>query len=296
MRNLLFFAFILVLNSVANAQDLSIELTVTWRTCAGVPIIVKDERICKLPALVITYKNLSQRKIYFRGLTQPGARFIEFPEEFVLPSALENWIKLLPNRKKSVDTVAIGPIMSGGYRLMWEGVRVKNNEISKPNTIDPFNYSISNLQYAFQIQAALDKANSGKKLDFFEDCCKQGIDLVTALKLYYESDLERNHDLEFTERDIYPAMSESVLSEFLFLKEGEVHIDTLDLSAFWMLGGTFDFSVRSPVIESYLLGDPVLDSKTERWVYKKLNLPVRVLGHELFSGKFLTNSVKVVIE
>ena len=86
--------------------------------------------------------------------------------------------------------------------------------------------------------------------------------------------------------------SDFVKNQFVFLKHGEIHIDTYNLIGFKLVEGCFTFLIAKDEIENHVIGIQT-DSISSQIMYPKLELPAIVGEYQLYSGAFNTNKVTV---
>ena len=83
---------------------------------------------------------------------------------------------------------------------------------------------------------------------------------------------------------------------FIFLKKGKAFTEHYNLIAFCVLGGNFEFGIHTVYFYDCIYGDASWNEDLKRWVLKKMALPKHLNGYNLYSGLFLTNTVKLKIK
>jgi hypothetical protein len=110
--------------------------------------------------------------------------------------------------------------------------------------------------------------------------CVNNSDLIQECKLY------------FSITDISPAnILNIVKDQFVFLKPGECYVDTYNLIAFKLVGGSFTFCIDKNSLKDYVCTEPIWDKKQSKYVDIHVALPPEVGEYKLYSGDFNTNEI-----
>lgn len=253
---LFFFAVVFCLNT-ALSQDVSVELSLAW---VGKKMVNADSVIC-YPKLLITYRNLSDRKLYFKKLSSnkngipklPQAVAFQYDKDKI---ATENIAE--SEYKGKEYTVFIGgePVYESGW-VVYE----KNADIEEEHCLDIIN---SDLCYLYDYMYS----NKHHKKPF--------------------------HGAYFLDEEIKESYIANVVkSDFAFLNPDETLVDTFDLYPFQILGGQYTFCLGTDKFSEYVLMEPKWDE--EKLVYENISktLPQKVNGYRLYSGGFYTNKLCV---
>jgi hypothetical protein len=171
---------------------------------------------------------------------------------------------------------------------MWTVTDQAHSETN--NTWHPVNYRISGVYSLLEMQSKLNKRFKEKTLSVFRYPNGSIISYRDALKLF--EDDTSSVQLDFKKADFSGKhMSESVSEHFVFLKAYESTTQRINLIGFLVAGGNFTFRISDRESRNYVLGDPYVDKHTNRFKYKKIMLPKRCYGFQLYNGKFTTNEV-----
>jgi len=251
-RILVITAFLFLYVNSLFSQCISVELSVTWKM--GHDIFKKDS-IVSIPILNITYHNNCDTNYYFFKVSprKDGTPMILFPAS--LNSQDNDDLGRAKRHRNYVNqnfNVIIGsePL----YNAYW---------VIFSDTID------YHKEFSFE---------------------GVGLDLNNIYDFIYPEHYKNYKKMPayFIPSDATPdtIISGSINDQFVFLKPGEIHIDTYNLIGYKMVEGCFTFLIDKDAIENYVL-------TYGRMGYEKIELPAIVGEYQLFSGAFNTNKVTV---
>jgi hypothetical protein len=269
MKTKIVFISILFFLQVQNSfsQCISIELSVTWEL--GHDIFIKDS-ILSNPKLHITYRNNSTDNYYFRKVSRSLG---DLP---ILVCAI-------------LDNVRRSEYLSQNYfkriKLRGKYFNQNFNVIIRENSNFGDNWYVYNDTIDFYNKPhSFESANC--YLQRVSDFYRYKNDPICFL-------IEEEHFYKFNPSDL---LLENILGtindKFVFLKSGEIFIDTYNLIGFQYIGGCFTFYIGLNEIKSYVLFN-AYDSVLKKFVDKEHELPEIVGEYLRYSGSFNTNKVTV---
>ncbi|MCL2435898.1 MAG: hypothetical protein FWD09_07165 [Lentimicrobiaceae bacterium] len=249
-------AFLFLQGQFLFSQCISIELSVTWKM--GPDIFNKDS-VKSIPILNITYRNNCDTNYYFFKISPR-----KDGEPMVLCLAMVNYIDF--------DLLK---------RAMAHGNYINEN----------FNVIMGKSPWynsGWDIE--------GGSVDYIE---KRSFSLGVERCLYeiYDYLYSKRH-YKTTPQGFYNSFTPSFLTpeniisgflqdQFVFLKPGEVHVDTYNLIGYKIVEGCFTFLIGQDEIKSYVIG-----SGEEKGT-QEIELPEIVSEYLRYSGGFNTNKVTV---
>jgi hypothetical protein len=240
------------------SQCVSIELSIEWRNNAT-KFREKYELPCS-PYLTITYRNNTSTPLYFFKISRSPANFPLFAGEGQINMAdtldIKKYLNAYSTNKYKVD-------LSGTsfYSVLWDVSACEENtqDVRESNTI---NDVLSDIYNFILRDTILQKKDSL----IFE---------------YNAADITEN------------GISTKLRDNFVFLKAGEKFTDNFNLVGFQILGGDYSFMVRNDILSSFVYSNSFWDIDKEKWEFKKVLLPSKVEGYNLYSGHFYSSDVNV---
>ncbi len=278
-------------------QNLSIGFSIEWRNeiqSMALSPMQKNESV-NLPYLVITYRNNTTNPIYFRSVIGSDEQFLPFPSDGMINSPRDLPEMMLKQGKHKLNVFEVKSTDLRHFGRMWEIFSSGKKEVDY--TTEIINYEISDIQQALTIQKLLDSNDTGKRLSCFLDSTKEVISYKEAISVIGEIQNNNEIKFEFNSKDFdNNIMNNEVKGQFIFLKKDEVFIQKYNLLAFYILGGTYSFSLFENELSDYVLGDAFFDKGKERWIYKKIKLPKKVDSFMLFKGHIQVNPITIEIK
>jgi hypothetical protein len=235
------------------SQCISIELSITWEM--GHDIFKKDSAV-NIPILNITYRNNCNTNYYF--------------------------FKVSPRKDESTMVMCLA------LRQYEDHDYLKRAKSHLNYTEQHFNVIMGGEPwYNAGWKICNDAVDYHKEYSFESiECCLKEIYDYIYLKNY--SDYEIKMPYYFVPSDITPEniLGSIINNQFVFLKPGEIHVDTYNLIGFKLVEGCFTFIIDQEEIRNYV-ESPQLNG------VQKIKLPSVVGEYQLYSGAFNTNKVTV---
>lgn len=239
-----------------HAQDVSINLSIRWEDA---PYIFNSDSIVSSPRLVVSYKNDSDRDLYFLKIPRKKYRLPRFPcgdlphyiaykeQDYTAPKS-QIWYKKF-NGKKFVVDLAISKHLTGGW-WVWPENMIKEGEFEIPEI----------------------------------DCMLSDITEFIVKKFHggWGNTLYSPYfDLADITEEALASVSEK---NFCFLRAGETKEDVYDITALWMVEGIFEFRIINEKFpDNVVVGE---NPHNLRSVGYPTKLPDRVGDYQLYSGEF----------
>lgn len=256
----------LILNISTYSQSLSIELSAKW--VKGYDIFRKDSTIY-YPELIITYRNNSDTNYYFQKVSDSRSGLPILPWGTLFQYTIEEYLK--PNYLKRAKTHC--NYANYNYKVIIGG----NASFSK-------SWIVVNDTVNIEVEQEIDMINDDLA-DIYEyiyrEIFSKKPDSLNEFKTY------------FTESDIQPdVILDKFKDKFVFLKPGEIYIDTYNLVGFKLLKGGFTFYI-SPYLPTYVYTTPIWDNNQSKYTETKTMLPKLVGEYKLYSGNFNSNKISI---
>lgn len=168
------------------------------------------------------------------------------------------------------------------------GFDILTIDSSKRDQIDLISNDLVELYTVLEIQQQLNKFGIDKQLSCFDYPDKKVVSYREAERLIFSEKDKRglikpallhfpNHPL--AEEEILKEYSE----QFVFLNPEETYEQEVNLIGFYLLGGSYEFTIANHSLSGYVLGKD----------RQKMQLPKVVNGYQLNEGAFLTNTVGI---
>ena len=257
------------------SQCISIELSVTWEMKTD---ILNKDSIVNTPILNIMYRNNCNGNYYFLKVSESkdslpriycGICYFPSDEKPDCYKTMKYWAKRNTNQNFNIHIRGLPR-----YGSWWKVY---------PDTLD-----ITKAHSPDVVECGLESLN---------ECisCNNNLD---SLKMRYDP------KGRFEPSDVLPEnILDSVSDQFVFLKSGEVFVDTYNLVAFKIIEGCYTFYIDQEDIKNYVIYSEMLFDennyiinqgiKTGKYVEHNLELPDVVGEYQLYSGAFKTNKVTV---
>jgi len=236
------------------SQYISIELSVTWEMEYD---IFKKDSIVNTPKLNIIYRNNSNSNYYFSKVSD------------------------------SRDGLPMMPCLILPKVPYYESVYLGNlNKISANRN---FNVRIGGMPRYIHDWFVYDYSTT-----YSDGALNCILDRIS--EYIFRSNNSEDYVLQkwnFEPSEITPEnILESLKDKFVFLKSGEIFIDTYNLVGFKLVEGCFTFFINQDGIRDYVVSDQ-FDFVIEQHIELKIELPAVVGEYQLFSGGFNTNKITV---
>lgn len=257
---------------------------------------LKSDTIIDVPFLKVTFQNLTGKNIYFKNPYQPKG---QYPP--IVPASMINTSMDLADQVRLSIIHQLGKSFIVEIEDGWSIYTEKTYSVyqrGEAYVSDAINDDLHNIYKVLLTQQVLNELGFGKQLSCFKYYGKGVIKYSQAFELIYTEKEKRGKvkkDIEYLSSD---SISEDMVSkeyrdEFIFLKEGETYETEVSLIAFYIIGGSYEFIIPVNNLKGFFMSHKLVikDGKTEP--FKTIELPKSVEGYTLFTGDFLTNSVKV---
>lgn len=238
------------------SQCISIELSICWKK-ESPPFSLKENDCC-IPYLHITYRNNSSDALYFLKISQS--------------------VNNSPLFIRSGPFVNNYPIQYGNY----------SNKQFVVDIGDPSHYLNT-----WEVIPDTLYLKEEHEISIIND------DLYDVYKHLYNNHLDSDSDssgkikLHYYVSDIKPkVILNKFKDKFVFLKAGEIYVDTYNLIGFKLLKGSYSFEI-APDLPSYVLTTPIWDKNQSKYIYIKSALPQLVGEYKLYSGNFNSNKISI---
>ena len=243
------------------SQCISVELSVIWE--AGYDIFKKDS-VVNIPKLHFTYRNLSSTSYYL--------------------------LKICDNRD-GLPWINCGIIGNYEFSLRWSDAYIRNTELHNRYENQKYNVIIDRTLLC-DWEICVDSIDFNKEHGFnFINC-----DFGYIYDYIFFNNLSKNNykkfqfsQSDFTEESILVASKD----QFVFLKPGEIYVDTFNLAGFKLVKGLYTFVIKQPFFMDSVLVESIWDDTLSEWKEERIFLPDKVGEYQLYSGPFYTNSVTV---
>lgn len=283
IRFILIYIVCLMAGMSAHGQSFSIELSVEWRkTEIWLDIAsIKSNLAIHIPFLKMVYRNLTDQSIYARKTFYQDNNYPP-----VISASLTNTKMDLADRVKTKSDYQ-GKFYTVEVGETWE-VSELGFDTSKEYELDVINDGFFEIYAALETQQTLNELGLQKQLSCFKYPDKAVVSYRKAQSLIFDEKEKRGlakpHEYHFPDR---PLKEEEILKEysdqFVLLNPREAYDQEVNLTGFYLLGGSYEFKIANHSLPGYVLG------KDRR----KIQLPKVVNGHQLYEGAFLTNTVTI---
>lgn len=250
---------VLLISFESYTQEISVELSIEWKK--EKENNWKKYKLNKTPFLNIKYTNTTDNNIYIKK----RINYINFGI---------TWIECRFNGEKApkFSYKKLGKYDNEKYfiDLSLKDFSQYMNVVSEKERLNTdFDYS----------QAYINKP----LMDIYENLYK--------VKTPY-----LDEKFELIKNKIEVNIKGSLKNYFLFLKKGESHIDSFDLTGFNILGGTYTFKLSTDELCDYVLTTSFWNETEKKWDFKKEYLPLKIDEYQLYSGKIKTNEITVAFK
>lgn len=245
-----------------SSQNVAVHLSIDWRPTNQ--IFSNDSLKCD-PYLNITYKNITRDSIYFLKPTFSHSGFPQLPRgtfgrnPINYKSSKEEKSFIYDYSKNNYKVIMYGaPYCHAGWEIISDSLDFRNE-----HEIDVVNDVLA---------------------DFYELTSSKFAQVKNSNSIY-----EEYKSVDVNAKGILNKFKDN----FCFLKSGEIEIDSYNLAGFEKIRGHFIFQFDSDGLYEYLFSDSFWDNKGKKWEFEKIYLPKRILGYDLYFGKFISNSIDV---
>lgn len=247
-----------------HAQDVSINLSIRWEDA---PYIFNSDSIVSSPRLVVSYKNDSDRDLYFLKMSRGKYRLPGFPcgdlphyiaykeRDYTAPKSQIRHHKY--NGEKFVVELAISKHPNNCW-LVWPENMIEEGEFEIPRI----------------------------------DCTLSDITEFIVKKFHGgwgDTLYPRYFDLADITEEALASVSEK---NFCFLRAGETKEDVYDITALWMVEGIFEFRIINEKFrDNVAVGENLHDPSGV--IYPTAKLPEKVGDYQLYSGELKYNPLTI---
>jgi hypothetical protein len=261
--------FFLLISIQLSAQYVSVEMSIEWKNELNFHFKELQDMNISPAYLNITYRNISNKSLYFSKLSRSRAGLPQIPLAVLINygkpvSSYEKFASCL-NYFDEDYFVEIGgyPSFSAGWRIEYDSVNTEDAHV-----MALVNNDLTNIyQYIYE--------------QYFIEIPDDTTETV-KLRLYHDS-LDITHD----------SIKNNSIDKFIYLKACESYTDTYNLIGFQITGGNFTFGLVNEVALDYVYTGSVWNESIKTWQQIPKQLPRKVGEYELFTGRFLTNQVRV---
>jgi hypothetical protein len=272
-------------NALANAQELSIELSVKWakeKSELNIHPFAPNDTV-RFPILKFTYRNLAGEDIYFRNIYLYKQAYPK-----VVVASLTNTEMDLSDRAK-VHASYKGKSYQVEISESWE-VYEQGFDTSKEHELHVINDDLWAIYTVLETQQSLNELVLQKQLSSFGYSDKEFVSYKVARRLIFaereKKGLAKSEEVHFPNRPLteYEIRGEYE-DQFIFLKAGETYEREVNLIGFYLLGGSYEFVISNGSLYGYIINKDG----------QRIKLPKLVDGYQLYEGDFLTNVVGIQI-
>ena len=285
MRVFIIYLFCIMTSGLL-AQELSIELSIDWKKTEvqfDIPPM-KPDTVVSIPYFKITYRNLARHNIYFKKLYSSKSYPPVISASLICTSMdMAERAKLQNNYDGVSHIVEIGD----GWITYTEDTYAiyKSGE---EHEFDIINDGLFEVYAALETQESLNELGLQKQLSCFKYPDKTVVSYREAQSLIFDEKekrgLAKSQEYHFPDGSL---KEEEILKEysdqFVLLNPREAYEQEVNLIGFYLLGGSYEFTIPNHSLPSNVLG------KDRR----KIQLPKVVNGYQLYEGAFLTNTVTI---
>ena len=253
----------------AMPQNISIELSIYWQIDKD--IFVDDSKM-NTPFLNITYRNNSDKSIYFKK--------ISLPDRVGLPETVHGTLLQYPYSEW----------LNPDWRMRAES----SVEMSSFFINENYKVRIGNFLSSLGVWYIVNEADTCVECetDIINDNISDIHDYIYHTK--YPERFKVSSNLPFVIDDL---CEESILKAnrnyFVFLKPDETYTDTFNLVAFQLVKGNYTFGIEENTIPDSVWSEFIWDDSQRKYIEQNIKLPEKVGEYQLYSGAFLTNRVTV---
>lgn len=288
MRIFIIHIFCIVVTSfLAQAQELSIELSVEWtksKIPLHIPPITPNDSIV-FPMLKLTYRNLTQQDIYARKVFYRKNN--DYPPVICVflvntDMDLADQVQIPFNYYGTSYTVEIGK--------SWE-VFEQGFDRAEEYEPDIINHHLCDIYAVLEAQQSLDKLGINKQLSCFRYPNREVVRYYEAQGLIFDEEEKRglvtSLENDFPNRPLTEdEINQEYADAFIFLKTGKTYEQKVSLIGFYLLGGNYEFLISDNLSIAYSIGRQG----------QKISLPKLVNGYRRCEGPALTNTVRIKVE
>lgn len=266
---------ILLLPTVIFSQEITINLSIEWKDDLNENVISfnKSQNSFK-PYLKITYKNLSDKNLYFFKYN--------VNDQYNNPKI----VSFCQNIEESLFSDL-------------DSINFNNNHKTRIKLGDHFLYSFNDDPYS-NISECNDVMNYIEKY-YFEIWMIEEYGEFYKNKFYINSEKIFKKYLTITKEPIsdITTLSGNLISNelseyFVFLKKGKEFIEFVNLEGFEKIGGSYIFELeKTERIDYKIMKSDNQDYNIAGTQWKKIYYPKVIDSYHLFIGKVLTNSIYV---
>lgn len=283
-RFVLIYIVCLMTGMSVHGQGFSIELSVEWReteTWLDIAPIASNSAT-HIPFLKMVYRNLTDQSIYARKA---------FYQVNNYPPVI--WASLTNTEMDLADRVKIKSDYQGRFYTVeigetWEVSEQGIDTSNKEHELDVINDGLFEVYTALETQQTLNELGLQKQLSCFKYPDKAVVSYREARSLIFDEKekrgLAKSQEYHFPDRSL---KEEEILKEysdqFVLLNPGEAYEQEVNLTGFYLLGGSYEFMIANHSLPGYVPGKD----------RQKMQLPKVVNGYQLYEGAFLTNTVTI---
>lgn len=244
------------------SQRIAIELSIHWNNEED-PYHSNGDSLC-VPYLDITYRNMSNEALYFLKVSQKENGF--------------------------------------SRHLVGGRIRVYDGSVELGQFYDYLDYS--KYHYSIRFDAHPCYVSCWRLLDASDPSDEQEIDpinddlkyIYAYLSAKYFSPPKEEKIQSYLKSEITPDKILNELNDrFVFLKPGDIYIDTYNLVAFKLVKGTFTFNGIPDGLKDYVHDYDGVWDNNQGYIYEKIPLPSVVGEYKLYSDSVATNSITVTL-
>lgn len=257
-----FLILIILLNYLGVfSQDLEIQLDIEKIKKKNVLNIggLKSKNHIEVPYLYITYKNLSNKNIYFKKIN--NSQKTECFQNVLASKIFENFHNDLEKNLKKDTSNSYKAFMDHKPLDDYSLFDIENTKSIEKHgkgyiTVAPLREKIegqfNTLMEVIHFQNLLNKYNPDIQLEYFKYQGKKKISILEAEKWLYRNDFVKieNIDNLFNYETLSINVS-LIKNNFIFLKKGESYTEKVSLISLKLLGQNFEFDFRELKFHDY---------------------------------------------
>lgn len=277
-----FFQILILLAGLhGQSQELVVDLAVEWRGLGSnnAVTLLNGDTLTAIPFLKVTYRNNTAKDIYFK---KPVPSQDGYPPVISIASVRPSGFTVDDRIKRGNSSYQDEEFNVYFWQGVWEIFDRKKNPYEE-HEVDFINDEVEFLNHIFLVQEALDDLEVNKQLVIFTTPGKQTIDFDQAEGLIAQVCPVKNESIymasDLSERTILEKYKE----EFVFLKQGEIEIEQINLIGFYLVKGDFYFMSTAVSLYDHI-----------QTVGGDAFFPEKICGYDLYTGRYKTNNVEVV--
>lgn len=299
-RRFILFIFFIITSFNCLAQSLTIELSVNWRVDTihfDIPPL-KSDNIVDVPFLKFTFRNHKEENVYFKKPFRPQALFPPVVFASLIKTSMDLADQVRLQNKEQCNKAAVVHIEEGWTVFSEETHNDYLNGVEYE--IDGINDNLHSIHSVLSTQEMLNELHLNKQLFCFRYPEKEYISYRRACQLIYKEKerlgLKSRELIEYILSDdliLKDQVVNDYREEFIFLKAGEVYEIEVSLIAFYIIGGNYEFVFPVNTLKSFIMSHRLVRKDGKIEPSKTLELPRLVEDYTLFTGDFLTNTLKL---